>query len=36
MVAVLHRLGYVRLRLAPALSPSEMHWRGNASSVKIF
>src|SRR5947209_7554113 len=33
MVAALHRLGYERLRLVPAMSPSGLHWRGNVSAV---
>ncbi|MBL8132087.1 MAG: hypothetical protein JNL42_09540 [Anaerolineae bacterium] len=34
MVAALHKLGYERIRLAPAMSPSGMHWRGNVTSIQ--
>src|SRR5438046_2291376 len=33
MVAELHKLRYERLRLAPAISPSGMYWRGNVTAV---
>jgi hypothetical protein len=33
MVQELHKLGYGRLRLAPGMAPSGMHWRGNVSPV---
>jgi hypothetical protein len=36
MVAELHRLGYERLRIAPGMSPSGMHWRCAVAPAAAF
>ena len=36
MVAELHRLGYQRLRIAPGMAPSGMHWRCGFASAAQF
>ena len=36
MVAELHRLGYQRLRIAPGMAPSGVHWRCGFASAAHF